>query len=492
MRTFTFSGKITKIESPSYGNRVAASQRTVYEFDMMHLPKIKASEYIFIRVRACSSDVPNKNGDCFPYDELKATYSTFLGKGVYQDHQADSIDDMRGLILDAVFKEDPVHGSWVELLLAIDKSNRALCRKILKGQITDVSMGCVVREGICSICGNVCRGAQDEYGRPTDQCVHLERKGSDWNGQPVYEMCRGVEFIEISLVTDGADPEALILDANIEPSSELPDDLLSALDGEEASNIFRRSNNQGRVKVANTDFNKYSNYLVRELPTTESQGVFEMCRTASPERYWTVYQDLQEYPLRRAVHYLKTLIGDRSKELDAICSTRNMSAAIEQILMPADVPTLQELADDYLTQSLVDNPNDPSVLTYAVAYVLGRYEEILNHKNDDPVTIFDINGIATSVVQDAIEDYKRKIARTKQSIRTAAKKKVTKLKTLKADQDVLISDSEYGFTDIDGVVHSASNSDEWIQVMAEIGDSYKLVTIYQSDVDSGIAIVYIQ
>src|SRR3982751_2063560 len=105
-RQIIFSGKVLSIEKPQHSLRLAGSQRMVYQFDLVHMPKIKAEDYIFCRVRACTADVPNRNGDCFPYDELKKSYVSFIGKGVYTDHNADSVNDMKGIILDAVFKEN--------------------------------------------------------------------------------------------------------------------------------------------------------------------------------------------------------------------------------------------------------------------------------------------------------------------------------------------------------------------------------------------------
>ena len=65
---------------------------------------------------------------------------------------------------------------------------------------------CRVAYSICSICGNVAH-TEKEY------CTHVKTaKGGEINGQSVYEDNRGVEFIEESWVTTGADIKAKFLE----------------------------------------------------------------------------------------------------------------------------------------------------------------------------------------------------------------------------------------------------------------------------------------
>lgn len=492
-RQITFSGKITKIEKPEYAHRVAGTQRMVYQFDLVHMPKIKAEDYLFCRVRACSADVPNRNGDCFPYDELKKAYVTFIGKGVFTDHNADSVNDMKGIILDAVFKETPEHGAWVELLLAVDKANKSLCRKIAKGQITDVSMGCIVREGVCSICGNICRGKQDEYGNVIDACAHLERKGADWNGRLIYEECRGVEFIEISFVTDGADVEALILDSNIVLAEELPTDVMNyvALNSQDELIV-------GQRRSASTKRINHSYTLVYELPTEIASSVFDLCRHASPENYWNVYEKIQQYPLNRAMYYLKGLSANRLADFEKLAESRNLTASVDYILSVTDGPLIEQLAEEYVQNYAVDL-KDPTIVSSALAYVLGKFEELINEDNvgGEPLAVYDMNGIATSIVQDTV-DQKLQVAASKKQpmLRKAASKKVKNLSELVAKQSLFITDSEYGFLDTPATVHTSLAVSpsitivDWVEVLAEVGDSLKLAKIYQADIDRGISEIY--
>ena len=67
-------------------------------------------------------------------------------------------------------------------------------------------MGCRCGKSICSICGNVAT-TEDEF------CDHIKNyKGSTYNGLPVFEDNRDVDFFDDSFVTIGADPEAKILE----------------------------------------------------------------------------------------------------------------------------------------------------------------------------------------------------------------------------------------------------------------------------------------
>lgn len=67
-------------------------------------------------------------------------------------------------------------------------------------------MGCRCGKSICSVCGN-------EAVTEDDFCDHiLYYKGSTYNGLPVFEDNRDVEFFEDSFVTQGADPQAKILE----------------------------------------------------------------------------------------------------------------------------------------------------------------------------------------------------------------------------------------------------------------------------------------
>lgn len=146
----------------------------------------------------------NDNGDFFSEEELKKCYKSFIGKSVFVDHQNENVEAARGIIVDAVWND---RGKFVELLKAVDKkAYPELARGIEMNYITDTSMGCRCGSSICSICGNKAV-TEDDF------CDHiLYYKGSTYNGLPVFEDNRDVEFFEDSFVTQGADPQAKILE----------------------------------------------------------------------------------------------------------------------------------------------------------------------------------------------------------------------------------------------------------------------------------------
>lgn len=185
------------------------------------------SEFEFFRVIGVHGDIPNTNGDMFRWGSLEDNtqpellrydekmdrhiYSTFVGKGNYKDHQNDSVVKAVGILLDSV-PNHKVRG--IEVLVAVDKEkDPMLIRGINQGYISDVSMGARVTYSICSICDKV---AHNEL----EYCSHIKNwKGQQYSGPETgwkpklaYEDNRGVEFIELSWVTVGADPKAKYLE----------------------------------------------------------------------------------------------------------------------------------------------------------------------------------------------------------------------------------------------------------------------------------------
>lgn len=146
----------------------------------------------------------NSNGDFFSDIELKSHYKTFIGKPAFVDHDNENIENARGVIIDAIYNEK---GNFVELLKAVDKkAYPELSDGIIKHYITDTSMGCRCGYSICSICGNKAV-SEDDF------CEHvINYKGSTFNGLPVWEDNRDIEFFEDSFVTQGADPDAKIME----------------------------------------------------------------------------------------------------------------------------------------------------------------------------------------------------------------------------------------------------------------------------------------
>jgi hypothetical protein len=169
--------------------------------------------FVYYRARAITANVPNQNGDYFEDTELEKSYHTFIGKGVYYNHDSDSPDKAFGIILDATYHSFP-DDKYVQILAAIDKEDiekkrPGLLNRIVSGQLKTTSMSVLVQECICSLCGNVARSPEELCGCMNPKSASYV-KGRTVNGKKVYEINRGLTFIEDSIVDVPADPTAYI------------------------------------------------------------------------------------------------------------------------------------------------------------------------------------------------------------------------------------------------------------------------------------------
>ncbi len=137
----------------------------------------------------------NSNGDIFPEEELVKAYSKWVGKPLCIDHKSSSVDAIRGLIVDTYYDRKLKR---VIALCALDKVNYPdLARKVASGYATCVSMGTAVGKAVCSDCGQVAKTAEDF-------CHHMRSKSC------YGEINIDLQPIELSIVVNGADPQAKI------------------------------------------------------------------------------------------------------------------------------------------------------------------------------------------------------------------------------------------------------------------------------------------
>jgi hypothetical protein len=137
----------------------------------------------------------NSNNDIFPEEELIKAYKKWVGRPLCLDHKSSSVDMIRGVIVDTVY--DAKH-KRVIALCALDKKNYPdLARKVSTGYATCVSMGTAVGKAICTDCGKVARVEPDF-------CEHMRRKSC------YGEINVDLSPIELSIVVNGADPQAKI------------------------------------------------------------------------------------------------------------------------------------------------------------------------------------------------------------------------------------------------------------------------------------------
>lgn len=150
-------------------------------------------------VKWCSPDnikmYKNANGDIFPEEDLLAKHKEWVGKPLCKDHQSNSVDGIRGIVVDTFY--DPKF-KRVYALFALDRKNYPdLARKVEAGYATCVSMGTAVGRAICTECGNVAT-TEPEY------CHHIKARAN------YGEINKDLSPIELSLVVTGADSAAKI------------------------------------------------------------------------------------------------------------------------------------------------------------------------------------------------------------------------------------------------------------------------------------------
>ena len=137
----------------------------------------------------------NANGDIFPEVQLIQAYKKWVGKPLCIDHKSNSVDHVRGFIVDTYYDRNLKR---VVALCALDKKNYPdLARKVETGYSNAVSMGVGVGKAICYDCGQVARVE-------ADFCHHMRTKSG------YGEINIDLNPIELSIVVNGADPNAQI------------------------------------------------------------------------------------------------------------------------------------------------------------------------------------------------------------------------------------------------------------------------------------------
>lgn len=112
--------------------------------------KYDTDNFLFLTARAISGGEKwghNGNYDYFPWEEIKKALPTYPGCGFYIEHKEDSVEDAKGIILDA-FADD--EQEYVTCLCAIDKKAfPEFCQQLLDGTYNQVSMSCLANECEC-------------------------------------------------------------------------------------------------------------------------------------------------------------------------------------------------------------------------------------------------------------------------------------------------------------------------------------------------------
>jgi hypothetical protein len=179
------------------------------DFDIVKAMKDrKDSKILWVRARAIDADKVNTNGDSFSKKELLnnvdfkgekiPAYKTFEGVPIYSNHQNDDVELAKGMVVYAEWDDEE---NCVYCTFFIDEEAYPdVARGVRQGYIHDVSMGTSVEVGECSECGN-------EATVESEWCTCLKKykgKRHPSSGKLVYEKNRGLKFIELSVVGDGA------------------------------------------------------------------------------------------------------------------------------------------------------------------------------------------------------------------------------------------------------------------------------------------------
>jgi hypothetical protein len=156
----------------------------------------------------------NNNRDIFPEYELKLAYKKWIGRPLCLDHQSQSVDKIRGVIVDTVYDD---RRKRVIALCALDSKNYSdLADKVTSGVANNVSMGTGVGRAVCSECQRAARTEKDF-------CQHMKNKSC------YGEINLELSPLELSLVVAGADPKAKvkhIIASDIAKAAELLSDYL--------------------------------------------------------------------------------------------------------------------------------------------------------------------------------------------------------------------------------------------------------------------------
>lgn len=164
-----------------------------------HIVERKDPRFVYAIARAVTADVPNKNRDMFPLEEIKKAYTTFIGRNIFLDHNTKSVRNAVGKIIAAELREDENGQVYVACLFKIDRElHPDIAHKIENGIIDSVSMGANVAKTVCRICSH-------EASRESDFCQHQK---NPMLYPDYYAINHGVEFTELSLVSVPADPSA--------------------------------------------------------------------------------------------------------------------------------------------------------------------------------------------------------------------------------------------------------------------------------------------
>ena len=174
----------------------------------------KPEDYVIVALPIVTCDVPNRNLQCFPTEEVThfdplygmMVYETFKKKPCHIDHVNEDPAKAKGVHVDASMQYVPKYDIWkINVLTIWDRSkDPQLIKDILSKKRKGYSMGATVSNFICSVCGKI--DNMDAH-----SCEHMRPPGGIWgeNKRLGMQLCTGVCYFETSnLENEPADPSA--------------------------------------------------------------------------------------------------------------------------------------------------------------------------------------------------------------------------------------------------------------------------------------------
>jgi hypothetical protein len=196
-------------------NRYAALSTPIGTIDITWLEAAAAyykispdpNTYVYSVNRIVVADVPNRNSDAFPTEELqrfhpiagKEVYKTFEAKPLYYEHNQVP-EDARGIIFKSFITTEGPYRVITNVVGADRRKDADLANAIATNKRPYFSMGCIADRIRCSWCLKT-------FAEPREFCTHMSKLGSVLNDKLIYEILLDVCYVEESSV---GDPAALI------------------------------------------------------------------------------------------------------------------------------------------------------------------------------------------------------------------------------------------------------------------------------------------
>ena len=316
----------------------------------------KNDNFTYFQTIALHSDVPNLNGDIFPLDELKKSYKSFIGRGLYLDHNASSVANAVGKVFDAKLIEIPgateEEGKYgVVCLCGVDKTTHPdIAKKVASGVIDSVSMGASVGSCTCGICGVKCS-------TPEEFCIHLQHQGQidPDTGKKCTSINHDVSFTELSLVGVPADPYAKMQQV----FAGFVDGIKKTADSEKKQFLekFSFSIPCGNEKLCEMIYNLLDGYKKQGIMDLSADGsILKLSVEAKSEA--EALQKLETISQEQGLDVEKPL-KDEEKSMP-----EEIKPVEEQVEKEAGiVPTEDVTLDDGTTYTVRYNPNEKSILS---------------------------------------------------------------------------------------------------------------------------------